>query len=235
MGEPGNPGPTPADTVTILGRSPATLAMLVESLRAGADRAGTLTVRIVHNLAPEDPLEFGAPGVRILEDDHDAWARDGRPGLQGGVLCGVYRPAIKQAVTAFFREHHDVSTSDYGRSVHPAAVLASTARLGRGCQVEPLAVLAPYAALEDFVTVNRKASVGHHTRVGAFSTLNPDANVAGHCTLGEGVTVGMGANIVDGIRIGDGAVVAAGSLVTRDVAAGALVMGVPARVREARA
>ena len=82
---PSGPGPTPADTVTILGRSPATLAMLIESLRAGADRAGTLTVRIIYNLSPEDTLEFGAPGVTILEDDHESWARDGRPGLKAGV------------------------------------------------------------------------------------------------------------------------------------------------------
>ena len=43
MGEPGNPGPAPAETTTILGRSPATLAMLIETLRAGAGRDEALT------------------------------------------------------------------------------------------------------------------------------------------------------------------------------------------------
>ena len=192
-------------------------------------------MRVIHNLAPEDPLDFGAPGVSVLECDHEAWAEEGRPGLDAGLLCGVYRPAVKQAVARFFEKHHEVRAHHFDQCIHPTAVLASTAAVGRGCQIEPLAVLAPYAELEDFVTLNRKVSVGHHTRIGAYCTLNPDANVAGHCTLGEGVTVGMGANIVDGTRIGDGAVVAAGALVTRNVPAGALVMGVPARVRESRA
>lgn len=223
----------PPETMTILGRSPATLAMLIESLRARGN-GSPVSVRVVVNVDPEDSLQFDAPGVAVTECDHETWSADGRPGLGAGVLCGVYRPAVKQAVAAFFREHHGVQAADYACCVHPAAVCASSAILGSGTQVEPLAVLAPHATLGDFVTVNRQASIGHHTRIGAFSTLNPGVNVAGHCTLGEAVTVGMGANIVDGIRIGDGAVVAAGALVTRDVPAGALVMGVPARAREAR-
>jgi UDP-2-acetamido-3-amino-2,3-dideoxy-glucuronate N-acetyltransferase len=45
--------------------------------------------------------------------------------------------------------------------------------------------------------------------------------------------VGGGARILPGIEVGEEAVVAAGSVVTRDVPARTLVMGVPARaVRE---
>jgi sugar O-acyltransferase (sialic acid O-acetyltransferase NeuD family) len=234
MGAASHAGVTPTpETTTILGRSPATLAMLIESLRA-REEGTPVSVRVVYNVDPGDPLRFDAPGVSVTECDHERWAANGRPGLGSGVLCGVYRPAAKQAVEAFFRDHHGVQATDYVCCVHPAAVPASSVILGSGVQVEPLAVLAPHAELGDFVTVNRQASVGHHTHIGAFSTLNPGVNVAGHCTLGEAVTVGMGANVVDGVRIGDGAVVAAGALVTRDVPPRALVMGVPARIREPR-
>jgi UDP-2-acetamido-3-amino-2,3-dideoxy-glucuronate N-acetyltransferase len=44
-------------------------------------------------------------------------------------------------------------------------------------------------------------------------------------------SIGSGAVIMCGVEIGAGAMVGAGALVTRDVAAGALVAGVPARVR----
>lgn len=46
----------------------------------------------------------------------------------------------------------------------------------------------------------------------------------------DDVWLGAGAIITDGVRIGKGAVVAAGAVVTKDVAPGTVVAGVPARV-----
>jgi maltose O-acetyltransferase len=48
--------------------------------------------------------------------------------------------------------------------------------------------------------------------------------------IGADVWIGGGAVIVPGVTIGDGAVIGAGSVVTRDVPAGAIVAGNPARV-----
>jgi len=47
--------------------------------------------------------------------------------------------------------------------------------------------------------------------------------------IGDGAAVGIGAIILKGVRIGRGAHIAPGSVVTADVAAGALVAGNPAR------
>jgi acetyltransferase-like isoleucine patch superfamily enzyme len=48
--------------------------------------------------------------------------------------------------------------------------------------------------------------------------------------IGRDVWIGANAVILGGVRIGDGAVVAAGAVVTKDVEAGAVVAGVPARL-----
>jgi len=52
----------------------------------------------------------------------------------------------------------------------------------------------------------------------------------------RGASIGSGAVILCGLTIGEGALVGAGSVVTRDVAAGTIVAGNPARlVRKAEA
>ncbi|HEY0523839.1 MAG TPA: sugar O-acetyltransferase [Stellaceae bacterium] len=47
--------------------------------------------------------------------------------------------------------------------------------------------------------------------------------------IGSGVWIGGGAILLPGITVGDGAVIGAGSVVTKDVAAGAVVAGNPAK------
>lgn len=51
----------------------------------------------------------------------------------------------------------------------------------------------------------------------------------GSVRIGNGVWVGARVTILPGVSIGDRAVVGAGAVVTRDVRAGAVVLGVPAK------
>ena len=52
--------------------------------------------------------------------------------------------------------------------------------------------------------------------------------------VGSGASIGSGAVILGGIRIGRDALIGAGAVVTRDVAPGETVAGVPARLLRQR-
>jgi acetyltransferase-like isoleucine patch superfamily enzyme len=49
-------------------------------------------------------------------------------------------------------------------------------------------------------------------------------------SIGEGAWLGAGAKVLDGVSVGDHAVVGAGAVVTRDVPARAVAVGIPAKV-----
>jgi acetyltransferase-like isoleucine patch superfamily enzyme len=81
----------------------------------------------------------------------------------------------------------------------------------------------------DFVKVNSAANLMHDSVVGDFTTIAPNAVILGRVSLRAGCYVGANATLLPGIEVGAEAVVGAGAVVTRDVAAGAVVTGNPAR------
>ena len=81
------------------------------------------------------------------------------------------------------------------------------------------------------VIVNTNAVVEHDCVIGDFTHVAPAACLGGEVRTGVGVLVGAGATILPGLEIGNRAIVGAGAVVTRNVAAGDVVVGIPARPR----
>ena len=120
-------------------------------------------------------------------------------------------------------------------AVHPSAVVAESAVVGRNVVLAAGAIVCAEARLGDHVIVNTAATVDHECEVGEGVHLCPGAHLAGRVRVDAGALVGLGANVIQCLRIGAGATVGAGAVVVRDVPAGATVVGVPARVVRAAA
>jgi UDP-2-acetamido-3-amino-2,3-dideoxy-glucuronate N-acetyltransferase len=128
-----------------------------------------------------------------------------------------------------------------------------------GCRIGDNTRIGPFVEIQRGVTIGANCKIQSHTFVCTGVTIedevfvghgvvfvndkNPRAtNDAGELQtdadwplalthVEHGVSLGSGATILGGIRIGSGAVIGAGAVVTRDVAAGATVVGNPARVQ----
>jgi sugar O-acyltransferase (sialic acid O-acetyltransferase NeuD family) len=112
--------------------------------------------------------------------------------------------------------------------VHPASVIGPETTLGQGCVVLALAHVSSSVTIGDHVQINYNVSIGHDCVLADFVTVLPGANVSGAVRLEEGATVGAGAVVLPGLTVGAGAMIGAGAVVTKDVAPGRTVKGVPA-------
>ncbi|PZW44997.1 UDP-perosamine 4-acetyltransferase [Humitalea rosea] len=176
--------------------------------------------------------------VGVIDARPDAAPIGGLPILGGEeVLPRLRAEGIAQALIAIgdnvARDRLGTRLAALGFSfpvaVHPAALVAPSARLGAGVVVMARAVVGTDATVEDLAIINTGAILEHDGRVGRAAHLAPGSILAGGVRIGARTLVGVGAALCPGVAIGADAVVGAGAAVVADVPQGARVGGVPAR------
>jgi carbonic anhydrase/acetyltransferase-like protein (isoleucine patch superfamily) len=101
---------------------------------------------------------------------------------------------------------------------------------GRDCSINPYAVVRGNVKLGDGVRVGAHASIlgFNHTMAPGIEVFRQPLTSRG-IVVGDDVWVGSHVVVLDGVTVGSHAVLAAGAIVTKDVPAGAVVAGNPAR------
>jgi len=121
----------------------------------------------------------------------------------------------------------------------PNAKIGANCNICAGCFIENDVVLGDNVTIKNGVSLFDGVALEDGVFVGPNATFTNDpAPRSGHrpaaflrTVVRRGASIGANATLLPGITIGEGAFVAAGSVVTRDVPAGALVMGNPARIK----
>jgi UDP-2-acetamido-3-amino-2,3-dideoxy-glucuronate N-acetyltransferase len=113
-----------------------------------------------------------------------------------------------------------------GSVVGRAASVENDVRVGERVRMQTGAYVTAWSVVEDGVFIAPKVIFTNDPTAGRRP---PGMDLRGP-TLRRGCRIGAGAVLLPGVEIGADAFVAAGAVVTRDVPAGALAMGVPAQV-----
>lgn len=139
-------------------------------------------------------------------------------------VVGIGSPAARRTIA----ERIQRAGLEAATLVHPLASVGTATSLGAGTVVCVGARLTTNVTLGRHVHVDTNATVGHDTVLGDFVRLNPASSVSGDCVVEDDVLIGVAAAVLNRVRIGRGATVGGSACVVRDVAANAVVKGVPA-------
>ena len=123
-----------------------------------------------------------------------------------------------------------------GTSIGTFVEIQKGARVGRNCKISSHSFICEGVTIEDEVFIGHSVTFINDKIPRA---INPDGTrqasddwTTVSTVVKRRASIGSGATILSGVTIGEGAMVGAGAIVTKDVPAGATVVGNPATTRK---
>lgn len=174
-----------------------------------------------------EPVTLGFPSREFIGKDHFP-----------GTIIG--RNAILRSGLVIYCQ---VEIGDNFQSGHNV-LIREKMKIGNNVAVGSSSVVEGYGMIGDDVRIQSMVFIPTHTSIGNSVFIGPNAVLTNDRyppsgkpelkgpTIGDHAVIGANATILPGITIGSGAMVAAGAVVTHDVPAETMAIGVPAKIRE---
>lgn len=193
--------------------------VLLDTLRA-------CSVAVI-GITDSDPAKTGTAvlGVKILGTDN---ALQEFPPSAVALVNGIGSVGQTETRRALFEKFKRLGYA-FASVIHPAAIVAPSARLGEGVQVMAGGIVQPDCAIGKDSIINTGASIDHDCRIGAHVHIAPGVTLSGGVEVGDNVLIGAGSTVKLGVCIGAHSVIGAGAVVIKDVPPRTKVAGVPAK------
>lgn len=189
--------------------------------------------------------QFG-PGAELvfIDDGAAGTTTNGHPTVGFGQFAGMSDAERYVAIAvADSRARERLADKCSAAGIAFTSIWASNAVRMDGVEIGEGALISPFVTLTSNIRIGRHfqanlySYVEHDCVIGDFVTFAPRVACNGNVHIGDHAYIGTGAVLRQGrsgapLRIGEGAVVGMGAVVTKDVAPGTTVVGVPARPLE---
>ena len=188
-------------------------------------------VKIYVNL--REPVDFASCGAKVFGEGLSLVVFGNWADLEPVVTANA--AAIADIVIENDRRNSGVPLLDIRNiraRIEPGAVIREKVEIGEGAVINIGAVIGEGTMIDMGAVLGGRAIVGNRCHIGAGTVLAGVVEPASATpvVIEDDVMIGANAVVIEGVRVGRGAVVGAGAIVIKDVPAGAVVVGNPARI-----
>lgn len=118
---------------------------------------------------------------------------------------------------------------NFATLIHPDTYIYHTTNIGQGTAIFRGAIIYADSKIAENVVLMEYSSISHDSQVGKHSVVMEKVTVAGHGNIGKVVLIKSNAVIKEECSIGNDTIIENGAVVLKNMDAGSIVWGNPAR------